>query len=51
MAGDRFSFRFSIRLHKLVTVPKSLIRRRLGVINECLEKEVKEKLMKLFFED
>jgi len=37
-----------IRLHKLVTIPKSIIKRKLGEINESLEIEIKEKLRQLF---
>ncbi|MCA1761031.1 MAG: type II toxin-antitoxin system PemK/MazF family toxin [Bacteroidales bacterium] len=40
-----------IRLHKLVTIPKSLIKRKLGRIDIQTEKEVKEKIIKLFFEN
>ncbi|MEI8272651.1 MAG: type II toxin-antitoxin system PemK/MazF family toxin [Paludibacter sp.] len=37
-----------IRLHKIVTIPKSLIKRKLGSINESLQTELNIKLMKLF---
>ena len=37
-----------IRLHKIVTIPKSLIKRKLGSINESLQIELNKKLMKLF---
>jgi mRNA interferase MazF len=37
-----------IRLHKMVTIPKSLIKRKLGTINPNLEAEVKEKVNRLF---
>ena len=37
-----------IRLHKIVTIPKSLIKRKLGSINESLQTELNKKLMKLF---
>lgn len=37
-----------IRLHKIVTIPKSIIKRKLGEINRPLEIEIKEKLRQLF---
>ncbi len=37
-----------IRLHKIVTIPKSLIRRKLGKINNIVEIEVQKKLTQLF---
>jgi mRNA interferase MazF len=37
-----------VRLHKLVTIPKSLMKRKLGMINETLRDEVYEKLMLMF---
>jgi mRNA interferase MazF len=37
-----------IRLHKMVTIPKSLIKRRLGSINDSLEKNVRDKIKRLF---
>ena len=37
-----------IRLHKIVTIPKSLIRRKLGNINKSVEIEVLKKLRQLF---
>ena len=37
-----------IRLHKIVTIPKSLIKRRLGMINESTEREIKNKIVHLF---
>lgn len=37
-----------IRLHKIVTIPKSLIKRKLGEINKSHEIEIKEKLRQLF---
>jgi len=37
-----------IRLHKMVTIPKSLIKRKLGTINPILEAEVKDKVNRLF---
>jgi mRNA interferase MazF len=37
-----------IRLHKIVTIPKTLIKRRLGTINDSVAKEVRNKLNILF---
>ncbi|MBP6611078.1 MAG: type II toxin-antitoxin system PemK/MazF family toxin [Paludibacter sp.] len=37
-----------IRLHKIVTIPKSLIKRKLGIINSFVASELNHKLMKLF---
>ena len=37
-----------IRLHKIVTIPKSLIKRKLGTINQSVQNELNGKLMKLF---
>lgn len=37
-----------IRLHKMVTIPKSLIKRKLGVINQNVEKAIAEKISQLF---
>ncbi|MDE0472800.1 MAG: type II toxin-antitoxin system PemK/MazF family toxin [Ekhidna sp.] len=37
-----------IRLHKIVTIPKSLIKRKLGTINEELKMLVCEKIKQLF---
>lgn len=37
-----------IRLHKIVTIPKSLIKRKLGTINKTVELELHAKLFKLF---
>jgi mRNA interferase MazF len=37
-----------IRLHKLVTIPKSLIRRKLGVISPETNNQIKEKLLSMF---
>jgi len=37
-----------IRLHKIVTIPKSLIKRKLGVINNSLVAEIKRKIGQLF---
>jgi mRNA interferase MazF len=37
-----------IRLHKVVTIPKNLLMRKLGSINKSVEKEVISKLKNLF---
>lgn len=37
-----------IRLHKMVTIPKSIIKRKLGSINKTLEENIKTKLRNLF---
>ena len=37
-----------IRLHKIVSIPKSLIKRRLGRINYLIKSEVKNKIQHLF---
>jgi len=37
-----------IRLHKIVTIPKSIIKRKLGGINKSVEVEISEKLRQLF---
>jgi mRNA-degrading endonuclease toxin of MazEF toxin-antitoxin module len=37
-----------IRLHKIVTIPKSLIKRKLGTINKSVEIEIKRKIEQLF---
>ena len=37
-----------IRLHKIVTIPKSLIKRKLGTINESVEAEVIKRIIRLF---
>lgn len=37
-----------LKLHKLVTIPKSLIRRKLGVLSSEISTIVEEKLMQLF---
>src|ERR1035437_7011980 len=33
-----------IRLHKIVTIPKNLIKRKLGAINKSVEVEIKRKI-------
>jgi mRNA interferase MazF len=37
-----------VRLHKIVTIPKSLIKRKLGRINSEAEKHVFEKIIHMF---
>ena len=37
-----------IRLHKIVTIPKSLIKRKLGTINKSVAVEIKRKINQLF---
>jgi mRNA interferase MazF len=37
-----------IRLHKIVTIPKNLIKRKLGSINESVEFEIKGKISQMF---
>ncbi|MFZ4725955.1 MAG: type II toxin-antitoxin system PemK/MazF family toxin [Paludibacter sp.] len=37
-----------IRLHKIVTIPKGLIKRKLGIINQSVQLKLNEKLKKLF---
>ena len=37
-----------IRLHKIVTIPKSLIKRKLGSINQSVEVEIKRKITLMF---
>jgi mRNA interferase MazF len=37
-----------IRLHKIVTIPKSLIKRKLGVINKSIALETRKKISQLF---
>lgn len=36
-----------IRLHKVVTIPKSLIKRKLGTINKTIVSEVRNKISQL----
>ncbi len=40
-----------IRLHKMVTIPKSLIRRKLGTINKSVEAELRKKINQLFTDE
>jgi mRNA interferase MazF len=37
-----------IRLHKIVTIPKSLIKRKLGSIDKSVEADVRRKLGQMF---
>jgi len=37
-----------IRLHKIVTIPKNLIKRKLGTINNSVEIQIKKKIRQLF---
>jgi mRNA interferase MazF len=37
-----------IRLHKIVTIPKNLIQRKLGSINKSVETEISKKIRQLF---
>ncbi len=37
-----------IRLHKIVTIPKSLIKRKLGNINDDVQKDISAKIKLLF---
>jgi mRNA-degrading endonuclease toxin of MazEF toxin-antitoxin module len=37
-----------IRLHKIVTIPKNFIKRKLGTINKSVEVEIRKKLRELF---
>jgi mRNA interferase MazF len=37
-----------VRLHKMVTIPKSLIKRKPGVISKKVKLEITKKLMRLF---
>ena len=37
-----------IRIHKVVTIPKELIKRELGQLDEYLQKEVDKRIKKLF---
>lgn len=39
-----------VRLHKIVTIPKTLVKRKLGVINQELQKVVSRKIKQLFDE-
>jgi mRNA interferase MazF len=40
-----------IRLHKVVTIPKDIIKRRLGIINKSVVLEAKVKIRQLFEND
>jgi mRNA interferase MazF len=37
-----------IRLHKILTIPKSLIKRKLGTINNSIQAEIEVKIRQLF---
>jgi mRNA-degrading endonuclease toxin of MazEF toxin-antitoxin module len=37
-----------IRLHKVVTIPKSLIKRKLGTVNKTIVLEIRNKISQLF---
>jgi mRNA interferase MazF len=36
-----------IRLHKIVTIPKNIIKRKLGTINKSVEVEIRNKIIQL----
>jgi mRNA interferase MazF len=46
--GTGLSVDSVIRLHKIVTIPKSLIKRRLGLVNDSIDKMIRKKLQILF---
>jgi len=46
--GTGLSVDSVIKLHKMVTIPKSLIKRKLGIINTTLEPIIREKIFRLF---
>ena len=37
-----------IRLHKVVTIPRNLIKRRLGIINPSVQQKVRDRIFRLF---
>ncbi len=37
-----------IRLHKIITIPKGLIKRKLGAVNNTIALEIKNKISQLF---
>lgn len=37
-----------VRLHKMITIPKSLIKRKLGVIDQTHQSEIRRKINRLF---
>ena len=47
-AGTGLTVDSVIRLHKIVTIPKSLIKRKLGRINWRIESELSIKIRQLF---
>jgi mRNA interferase MazF len=46
--GTGLSVDSVIRLHKIVTIPKSLIKRKLGTINSSTQMEIKRKIREMF---
>ena len=46
--GTGLSVDSVIRLHKIVTVPKILIKRKLGSINRSVEADIKRKISQMF---
>lgn len=46
--GTGLSVDSVIRLHKIVTIPKSLIKRKLGTINKSVETEIRNRIYQLF---
>jgi mRNA interferase MazF len=46
--GTGLSVDSVIRLHKMMTIPKSLIKRKLGTISKSIELEIREKINHLF---
>jgi len=47
-SGTGLSIDSTIKLHKIVTIPKNLIKRKLGRINKSLELEINKRLKELF---
>lgn len=46
--GTGLSVDSVIRLHKIVTIPKSLIKRKLGTISKPIELEIRKKINNIF---
>lgn len=46
--GTGLSVDSVIRLHKIVSVPVSIIKRKLGSVNQAMQNEIKAKILKLF---
>ena len=46
--GTGLSVDSVIRMHKIVIIPKSLIKRKLGTINKHVELEIRKKINRLF---